>query len=170
MKYIVDAGHGCKYDGGARGIRLEEDFINQTCDLLIPRLRKMGHDVVTVRPTTATSTRNSLQQRCDFANKYGGDLYISIHYNSFSNPTANGTEVFAISEIGKRYAQNVVNNISALGFKNRGVQDGSRIYVLRNTNMPAILIEGCFISNKLDCDRFDAEEIVSAIIKGITCI
>jgi len=71
-------------------------------------------------------------------------------------------------------AQSVVYNISnTFGFRNRGTKDGSHLYVLRNTNMSAILVEGCFITSQEDINRFiskgsQAYDIMAdSIINGI---
>ena len=58
-----------------------------------------------------------------------------------------------------------------LGFKNRGVKDGSNLYVIKNTRCTAILIEVCFVDNKQDADLYNklgytkiAQAIYNAII------
>lgn len=96
---------------------------------------------------------NSLRQRVQKANSARVDLYISIHVNAF-NGMANGTEVYAINEAGRRIAQPVLENILALGFAQRGVKDVSHLYVLENTSMPGILIECCFIDSEKDIKLF----------------
>ena len=70
-------------------------------------------------------------------------------------------------------ANNVLNNIvNDFGFRNRGIKDGDHLYVLRNTNMPAILVEGCFLDN-IDMNKFIAKGnssydiMADAIIRGI---
>ena len=70
-------------------------------------------------------------------------------------------------------ATNVLNNIvSEFGFRNRDIKEGDHLYVLRNTNMPAILVEGCFLDN-IDMNKFiskgsSAYDIMAdAIIRGI---
>lgn len=170
MKIGLDKGHGLpSCDGGAIGIRREEDLIEATSELLIPKLKAQGHEIILTRPKKAISTRNSLEQRCEIANFHDCDLFISIHFNAFT-PSANGCEVYAIGEIGCNYGRQVVTNIAQLGYKNRGLKDGKHFYVLRNTKMPAILIEGCFITNKGDMELFDAEKMSDAIARGILSV
>lgn len=166
MKIGFDLGHGCNSDRGARGIRAEEDLINEVGADVIAGLREAGHTVLEVRPAKAINVRDSLQQRCTMANFGRCDYFVSLHFNAF-NGKANGTEVFAISEKGKQLASPVLGEICQLGFTNRGVKDGSHLFVIKNTKMPAILIEGCFIDSKQDVERYDKGEISGAILKGL---
>jgi N-acetylmuramoyl-L-alanine amidase len=166
MKIAVDLGHGVNPDRGAVGIKSEEDMINATGKKLIELLKAAGHSILEVRPKKATSVNDSLRQRVEAANSWGADLYISVHFNAF-NGKASGEEVFATSEVGKRYASAVSHNLAALEFNNRGVKDGGGLYVIKNTNMPAILVEGCFVDSPEDIARFSADKIAKAIADGI---
>lgn len=170
MKIGLDEGHGLpSCDGGAIGIKREEDLIDQLSKPLIAMLEEDGHEIVLTRPKWASSTKNSLQQRCDTANKHNCDLFISLHFNAFT-PRANGCEVYAIGAIGQKYGGSIVSNVAQLGYANRGLKDGKRFYVLRNTKMPAIIIESCFITSSLDMGIFNAINTASAIARGIRSV
>ena len=95
------------------------------------------------------------------------DRYIAIHLNAFNN-NAYGTEVYTYG--GKEFteARNVLANIVALGYSNRGIKDGSRLYVIKNTSMKSMLVECCFIDNQSDMGRYNADNFANAIVKGIT--
>lgn len=165
MKFAIDRGHRVRNDGGAVGIRREEDLIDQVADCLVKRLKNAGHQIIEVRPSWASSTLDSLSRRCQAANNANADIYVSLHFNAFNGP-AHGTEVFAISRKGKAIARRVVNNIAGLGYRNRGVKH-KRFYVLRHTVMPAILIEGCFCTSQRDMNLFDADKMAQAIANGL---
>ncbi|MNP78498.1 N-acetylmuramoyl-L-alanine amidase [compost metagenome] len=60
----------------------------------------------------------------------------------------------------------VLNSIVELGFRNRGIKDGKNLYVIRKTNMTALLIECCFVDTKEDADRYNPDAIAKAIVKG----
>ena len=165
MKIAIDLGHGCPFDGGAVGIAREEDFIDRTGNLLIEKLKK-SHQIILTRPLKTISTRDSLKQRCEIANNHKCELFVSIHFNSFT-PRANGVETFAISKNGWKYATEICQNIAQLGYSYRGVKQGRHLYVLRNTLMPAILVEGCFISNVNDVALFDEQKMSDAIVEGL---
>lgn len=165
MKIAIDRGHGCRCDGGAVGIRREEDLIEAVADCLVKRLRNAGQQIVEVRPSWASSTSNSLSRRCQAANNANADIFVSLHFNAF-NGSAHGTEVYAISGKGKAIARRVVNNISNLGYFNRGVKHRG-FYILRYTSMPAILIEGCFVDSQRDINLFDGDKMAQAIVTGL---
>ncbi len=167
MKFGIDIGHNCPPDTGARGLRFEDNLTEEVGNKVISKLKSLGHQVIPCKPASAGSVRDSLAKRCDTANASRVDVYVSIHFNAF-NGQANGTEVFATSENGRKIAKPVLDEIVKLGFFNRGVKSGSHLFVLRNTNMPAILVEGCFIDSSKDMKLYDGEALANAIVKGLT--
>ncbi|NJM71225.1 MAG: N-acetylmuramoyl-L-alanine amidase [Scytonema sp. RU_4_4] len=167
MKFGIDIGHNCPPDIGAKGIKFEDNLNLDVGNKVIAKLKALGHQVVLCKPTKVDTVEESLSKRCTIANTAHVDIFVSIHFNCF-NGQANGTEVYAISEVGKKIAKSVLDEITKLGFKNRGIKDGSKLFVLKNTNMPAILIEGCFIDSPKDMKLYNAEETANAIVKGLT--
>lgn len=167
MKIAVDLGHGVDFDRGAVGYISEETIINAVGKLVIKKLKNKGHEVIEVRPNSACNTTDSLCQRTTKANKCNVDLYVSIHANAGKGV---GSEVYTYKAKKNDKAVNVLNNIVKLGFKNRGIQDGSRLYVIRHTAMEAMLIEVCFTDTKSDVDlynRLGADTIAEAIVNGL---
>lgn len=65
-------------------------------------------------------------------------------------------------------AKKVCENIHKLGFKNRGVKDGSKFYVIKNTKCTALLIECCFVDSQEDLKLYNVEKIAKAIYQSIT--
>ncbi|BAT52795.1 Peptidoglycan-binding domain 1 [Nostoc sp. NIES-3756] len=167
MRYGIDIGHNCPPDTGARGIKFEDNLTLDVGNRVITKLRALGHEVIACKPDRASSVKDSLSQRCNKANASKVEVYVSIHFNAF-NGQANGTEVFATSDNGRRIAKPVLDEIVKLGYFNRGVKSGSHLFVLRNTDMPAILVECCFIDSTKDMNLFDAEATANAIVKGLT--
>ncbi|NEO70355.1 N-acetylmuramoyl-L-alanine amidase [Moorena sp. SIO3H5] len=167
MKYGIDIGHNLRADSGAQGIRVEDEMNRDVGTRVISKLRDLGHQVVECKPKSASTLGSSLRQRCNIANANRVDQFVSIHFNGF-NGQANGTEVFAISDTAKKIAQPVLEKIVELGYFNRKVKNGSHLYVLRYTNMPAILIEICFCDSKKDMELYDPEALANAIVKGLT--
>ncbi|MBW4672645.1 MAG: N-acetylmuramoyl-L-alanine amidase [Desmonostoc geniculatum HA4340-LM1] len=167
MKYGIDSGHNCPPDTGARGIKVEDNLTLDVGNRVITKLRALGHEVVVCKPSSASTVRESLSKRCATANASRVDVFVSIHFNAF-NRQANGTEVFATSENGRKIAKPVLDEIVKLGFFNRGVKSGSHLFVLKNTDMPAILVECCFIDSAKDMNLFNAETMANAIVKGLT--
>ncbi len=166
MRIGIDRGHNCPPDTGADGIKFEDNIVKELGDLITVGLKQAGHEVIDCCPGKAPTVGLSLHRRCAIANNADCDLYISLHCNAF-NTKAYGTEVFAISSTGRKYAQLVLNNLVKLGFANRGVKDGSKLYVVKNTNMPAILVEFFFIDSERDCklaDKLGLETIANTVV------
>ncbi|MCX7592325.1 MAG: N-acetylmuramoyl-L-alanine amidase [Fischerella sp.] len=166
MKFGIDIGHNCPPDTGAKGIDKTEDFLTKAVgEIAIQNLQKAGHTVVNCTPTSATSVNDSLRKRVDKANQANVDFYVSIHFNSF-NGKAHGTEVFALSPKGREVGKKVLDEIVALGFNDRRIREAN-FFVLKNTNMPAILIECCFCDSPIDMAKFNAKAMADAITKGL---
>lgn len=171
-KIVIDPGHGGKDPGaiGPSGLQ-EKDVVLKVALKVRDLLESYGYTVIMTR---TTDVYLSLQERCDIANNNDADLFISIHNNSFSDPSANGTETFSYlpNDEGGQVAKLMQSKlIEALGLRNRGHKTAD-FYVLRNTKMPAVLTELAFISNPkeealLKTDEFQtksAKAIVDSII------
>lgn len=167
MKFGIDMGHNAPPDIGASGIAKEDNLTKAVGTKVIAKLEALGHIAVNCNPRWASSVLDSVRKRVQTANASRVNVYVSIHFNAF-NGRANGTEIYAVSSAARRLAQPVLENITRLGFFNRGVKNGSHLYVLKNTYMPAILIECCFIDSRRDMDLYNTERMANAIVKGLT--
>lgn len=172
MKFNVHGGHN-KYSTGASGVLNELTEDRKVKDLVISKLRALGHTVYDCTDDSGTSQNKNLKNIVAKCNAHSVDIDVSIHFNagakdSYGNSKTTGTEVYYYSSKGKAYAEKVVNAIAELGFKNRGAKKSTSLYVLKNTNSPAILIECCFVDDKDDANLYNAEKMASAIVKGLT--
>ena len=166
----VHAGHNPygKVGSGVVGF-LNESVENRIIkDLVIKKLRYLGHTVYDCTCDNGKSSSDVLQQIVKKCNAHEADLDVSIHLNSDGGY---GVEVLvynltAISPVD--VAKNISNAISALGFRNRGVKARPDLYVLKKTKAKALLIECCFADSKTDANLYNAEEMATAIVKGIT--
>lgn len=171
MKIAIDEGHNRGQDQGAAAIGNENSMNIQTGEKVIAKLQALGHQVLRVIDSVpqGVDVGTSLADRVNAANKWGADLYASIHANAGGG---HGTEVWIGSEKSRDIATRIASNIEALGYTNRGVKvqgvDGGHLYVLQNTNMPALLVEQCFVDSKDDMQKWDAEKMANAIVAGIT--
>lgn len=163
---VVDPGHGGR-DPGTIGNGLREKDITLAVAIdLWNALVRCGIQVIMTRTTDSLVMPNGtigqdLSARADIANRNNADLFISWHVDSFSNPsvhgvaawiypTTRGTETEAI-------AQAIVNSIAqASGQLNRGIYVAD-FAVLRETKMPAVLIESGFITNPEEAGRLATE-------------
>jgi N-acetylmuramoyl-L-alanine amidase len=169
MKYAIDFGHNSPRDTGANGFKFEDDLVREVGKLLVQQLKDNGDDVILTQPPNPSSSVNaSLNYRCRVANQANADIFVSLHFNSFNLPSANGTEVWIASPNSRvrDEAALVVQNIAKLGFTNRGIKCGN-FRVLTGTDMPAMLIEGCFVSSKKDMNLFNPLNMATAIFNGL---
>ena len=99
-----------------------------------------------------TSVGADLKARTDAANARPAEIFVSIHQNSASS-AASGTETYVklgAPEPTQLLAATVQRSLVAcLGLTDRGVRERS-FYVVRNTTMPAVLVEGGFLSSTVD--------------------
>lgn len=177
MRINVHAGHNPdgKVGCGAIGILRESTENRRVKDEVIRLLRALGHTAYDCTVDNGTSANNVLTNIIKKCNANEVDLDVSIHFNSNAkDPNGNGkttgVEVLVYSETSKAvpYAQSVAQAISALGFRNRGVDVNSSLYVLRNTYAPAMIVECCFVDDKDDVALYDYQEMAEAIVYGIT--
>lgn len=167
MKIAIDIGHNVAFDGGAVGFG-NENWMNTSIGThLISMLQKAGVEVIACKPITASSVRDSLRKRVNKANAEQCDYYISLHHNAGKGK---GCEVFYISTEGAKLAVPIADCISSLGFNNRGAKYSSEYFVLNQTNMPAVIVETCFVDTQSDVElwnKLGAEKIARAIYDGL---
>lgn len=169
MKIAIDIGHNTRYDGGATGIMNENVCAKEVGTLLIQKLVKAGHEVINCLPKDTDaikSTTDSLRMRCETANGSGAEIYVSIHFNSGGGT---GTEVLYISDKGKALGEPILNSVvKILGSTKRGLVLRPNLYVLKNTNMPAVIVECLFVDSSTDSKLYNADKIAEGILVGIT--
>ena len=166
MKIAIDAGHNCRPDNGCTGLRQEDVLAMAVSRKLIHYLTEAGLTTVWCTPTKVSSVSDSLRQRVNKANGANVDYFFSIHFDCF-NGKASGTGTFAMSSTGRKVGKAIVDEIAKLGYINRGVKDGSHLFVVKNTDAPAVLIECCFCDNERDIANLDIDDMARAISKGI---
>ena len=119
-----------------------------------------------------------LARRVFIANKANARLFVSIHFNSCPNTTANGIEIFfsngqrrqrafASYNLAKKILDKTTNYTK---FKARGVKKAN-FRVIRETKMPAVLVEGGFLTNPFErkclCQRVYLDHLAKGISQGI---
>ena len=150
MKIAVRGGHVPKVTG-AKGIIDELTEDRKVKDSIIKHLKLLGCNVLDVTPPDNTTTLNGdLSYGVNKANSWGADLFISIHFNKAYEHYngALGTEVCVHSTFD--IAQRIVDELSKLGFKNRGQKVRNNLYELNHTKMKAMIIEVCFVEASED--------------------
>ena len=174
---VIDPGHGGQ-DKGATGISgLKEKNVNLTVALYLEELlRARGFNVVMTRKNDTSLT---LAERAALAEKAKADLFISIHANaSLYNKYASGTETYyyqnkKTSPQSLYLASLIQQEVSAaLKLPSLGVKKAP-FHVLRETSMPAALVELAFLSNAVDetilasdhCLKLAAEALYRAVLR-----
>lgn len=92
---VIDAGHGGK-DAGAVGKIINEKTLNLNVSLEVGKMIENSFPEVKVYYTRKTDVFLTLQERADFVNKHGADLFICVHTNAAENRSAKGAETFVL--------------------------------------------------------------------------
>lgn len=173
-KIAIDPGHGGSSSGavGPSGIK-EKNLVLTTSFMIRDLLQKLGAEVVLTR---SRDINVALAERVRIANDARADLFISVHYNGFNDPSANGTETFwhtSGSSESRRLANLLQEELlNKLKRRNRGVKQAN-FYVLRESRMPSALIEPLFVTNPIEEKIISeernqlkvAEAVINAIVK-----
>ncbi|MBY6930666.1 N-acetylmuramoyl-L-alanine amidase [Clostridium botulinum] len=161
----IDIGHNVNFDSGAVGIRKEDELNKLVGETLINKFKSTNINVINCTPYNAVSLHDSLNQRTFAANKGKADFFISIHHNSGGG---RGSEVLCLTGgIAEKVGNSVLNELSNVGFYNRGVKDRGELFVINQTIMPALLIECAFCDSENDMNRYNPESVANAIFKAV---
>ena len=179
VKIFIDQGHNpYGFNSGAEGNGLKEQDVTYNVGIYLAGILRQDErfEVLTSRTCISQvvgyNNRTSLEERVWKANWWGADYFISIHCNSSTNPNANGSEIYVYRSRTRAYymAEDVLTHIvEQLNLRDRGVKINPDFYVLRKTDMPAMLIELAFITNPEDAQKLatDQQIFAEAIYDGI---
>jgi len=170
---VIDPGHGGP-DSGAVGIDglKETDVVLDVSKIVTTLLSEKG---VIVQMTRNKEVEVDLSPRVSLANKTNSDIFVSIHANASRGKKRyiNGIETFYYSGWrGRLLAEKIQKEILKVspGSPDRGVRKG-RYFVIKKTNMPAVLAEIGFVTGRLDARRLEKKihrrRVAFAIAKGI---
>jgi N-acetylmuramoyl-L-alanine amidase len=165
---VIDAGHGGHDNGGQWGRVYEKHLALDTAYRLESKLKALGYQTVMTRRSDYFI---SLPQRVSVGNRYRNAIFVSVHYNYTWKQDVSGLETFYSTEEGRRLAQYVQ---SGLIRRTRTVDRSAkyaRFYVIRQSKIPAILVEGGFVSNSSERNRMKSgwfrESVAQGIVDGI---
>ena len=161
-KLVINAGHTKLGKGtGANNALNESKETRRIAYTLMGLLAGTDHEII---PAVFDKSDNNLLDTVKVSNK--ADLLISIHLNAGGG---NGVEVYTWKGRKLPLAERICEEISKLGYRNRGVKDGSQFYVIKNTppTCEAIIVECCFVDSLIDYKLYDYEEIAYAIRDAI---
>lgn len=185
---IVDAGHGGE-DGGAVGVNgaLEKD-INLAIALELEKNLKLNNfDVIMIRnsdvsvgdqslPSISERKRSDTKSRLRTVEEAGECILISIHQNHFSEGKYSGAQIFysgnrpESAELAENIRRNIVESLQPENKRENKQADGN-IYLLKNCQVPAVLVECGFLSNAAETEKLCTEsyqkDMAAAIYNGL---
>jgi len=191
----LDPGHGGKDTGNRAGWHYEKVYTLALAAEVRDQLRKAGFNVILTR---TRDTYVDLPDRPALANRRGADLFVSLHFNA--TPTGKneveGPQTYCITPVGasstdaqgegSNHGPTIANRVEQrslllayqiqkslvrnLGAEDRGVRR-ARFAVLRDATMPAILIEGGYMTHPVEGRKIYTDayrrQMAQAIVKGI---
>ena len=163
IKIYIDQGHNPRgFNTGAEGNGYYEQDLTyeigrRLYNMLLnnseftPRLSRPTPDTV-----LGTTNSTSLSTRVNEANSWGADIFISLHNNAAENQRATGNEALVYGprqQVANDLAADILEQLTlTTGLRNRGIIYRPGLYVLKETEMPAVLVEMGFITNPTDAD------------------
>ncbi|MCI8712229.1 MAG: N-acetylmuramoyl-L-alanine amidase [Ruminococcus sp.] len=175
---VIDSGHGGKDPGkvGVNGVN-EADVNLKIAQKLKKILEAQGVTVIMTREdegSLAGSKSEDMQKRVSIINEKKPALAVSVHQNSYSSEEVHGAQVFYYTnsaEGGKaaRIMQEALLDVD--GDNKRKEKANDTYYMLKRTDVPVIIVECGFLSNRAEADLLVTEEyqdwLAEAIAKGI---
>jgi len=179
IRIFIDQGHNPSgFNSGAEAGGLKEQDVTYNVGIFLAEILRQDErfEVLTSRTCISQvvgyTNRTSLEERVWRANWWGADYFLSIHTNSSTNPNAGGSEIYVYRSRSTAYymAQDILGQIvTQLRMNDRGVKINPEFYVLRNTQMPAMLVELAFITNPSDAEKLrdNQRQFAEAIYDGL---
>lgn len=185
---VIDIGHGGRDSGAVAHEDMPDELYEKDVNLEVGlRLKDLLEQAgARVLFTRESDLNMGLYERPALANNWGADLFVSLHNNSSDQSGPKGTEVYYYSkvnglgqsekqlygiasfDVATRVQQEMV---SILGTNDRGVSESQYLAILNKSSMPAIVIEGSFMSNSEDLERIRTQEYKAkyayAVAKGL---
>ena len=166
---VIDAGHGGYDRGGIPGQRVsEKDMTLDVARRLRSVLAASGYRVVMTRDSDVFVP---LGTRCAIANAYRNAVFVSVHFNSATRRGASGIETYFYSRDSLALASAIHHYVTGgAPSENRGVRRRG-YYVLRRTNIPAVLVECGFLTNPTEASYAQTasyrQKLAEAIATGV---
>lgn len=193
----LDPGHGSSDTGAYYGGVSEREINLAVSQKVNSRLKNQGYEVVMSRNSSSNSyygnPADDLYARADKANEIDADIYVSVHHNAMpGSSTVSGIETYYYGassnypplpenagshndplrlsrslELATVIQSELVN---ATGANARGVKQGAFV-VVRETKMPAVLLELGYMTNSTELNRLTSDSyqntLADAIVRGI---
>jgi N-acetylmuramoyl-L-alanine amidase len=162
---VVDAGHGGIDRGGQPGQKNQEKIYTlAVAQKLAAKLRDAGFRVVMTR---SDDSFIGLGTRCAIANGQRDAVFVSVHFNAAPRTTATGVETYYYSGKSSGLAAACHREVlRVMGTEDRHIRQRG-FYVLRHTNIPAVLIESGFLTNAAEFRRISSPAFQDQLAGGM---
>lgn len=165
---VIDAGHGGSDGGTVNGKTIEKD-INLSVALKLKDILEDNNIEVVL--TRSSDEDMSLEQRTSVANAANADFFISLHCNYYEDDAQiAGLECYYSSPDAtesKAYAESIINAASSSDDIITREAKAEHYYVVKNTTMPAVLVEMGFLSNHSECQKLAREDYQEILAQKI---
>lgn len=177
---VIDCGHGGD-DPGKVGVNgaLEKDINLKIGKLLKKRLEKKGYEIVMTREKdemldgegSDNKKVQDMKARVALINKTAPAIAVSVHQNSYHEPDVSGAQVFYYShsadgENAAKIMQEALLKVDADNKRQAKANDS--YYLLKRTEVPAIIVECGFLSNPSEAELLSDEDYQKKIADAIT--
>lgn len=167
-KVVIDAGHGGEDPGaiGASGL-YEKDYTLSLSKKVKELLAREPQVEVYMTREEDVFLSSETRERPNFANSLSADIFVSIHGNTFDDPTVSGTETYYYHQNSKLLANKIHQQlIEVTGFRDRGVKK-ENYFVLKDTTMPAVLLEVGYLTNPQEEEKLLSEQFQQSVAEAI---
>ncbi len=165
---VLDPGHGGEDEGCSREGILEKNLNLQIALELRDKLTDMGYEVIMTREDDIYL---DLEKRVQIANEMQADIFVSIHQNAYEEVQVEGIETWystSRDKDSKRLAMLLHDDvITFTKATDRGIVENEELKVIRETHMPACLVETGFLSNKEERKKLTDSEYQQKIAEGL---
>lgn len=172
INVVIDAGHG----GSDFGAMVDQVSEKQIVENIISKIKSHNKNKnIIIHFTRSEDKFIPLKDRTDFINTIKPDLVLSLHVNASANPNTNGLE-FYVSKDSKSYekstliAEKFQTKFTGSNWKVNEIKNAN-YYILQKSEVPAIIMEIGYLSNKNDIKLLQNKKEQHQIAKNIiACI
>lgn len=178
-KIVVDPGHGGIDSGAVSALGdFEKEITLQIAKKLAERIRATGAQVILTREEDIDyytqgkgGKRRDLEQRLEMTRAYDAQMLISIHANADKGRRWTGAQVFyhPASTEGKELAGCIQQYLKNFPPGNGRKEKANDYYILREINIPAVIVEVGFLSNAAEAARLTDESYQEQLAESILC-
>lgn len=176
---IIDAGHGIPDGGAVSSSGIQESEINLKIALKLKKLlEKAKVNVIMTRDSeNSLSTlkkgnkSDDMKKRVNIRDNSGGDIFISIHLNHFSQSQYRGAQVFynPSSEHNGYLAKNLQTKLIEIAdpINTRNIKETNDLFILNGAKLPSVLVECGFLSNEEEAVLLSDEKYQKTIARAL---